>query len=82
MITFTVNEQAADYILKALAQRPFGEVADLMNDLVQQARAQQEALAAAALGQQGAAQRQQVVPISEAAYRAAAEHPQRVKELS
>jgi len=40
-IVFTVNEAAADYILKSLALRPFGEVADLVNDLVRQAQAQQ-----------------------------------------
>ena len=41
MFTFTVTEQAADYILKVLAQRPFAEVVDLMNDLVRQLQTQQ-----------------------------------------
>jgi len=41
LFTFTVTEQAADYILKTLAQRPFAEVVDLMNDLVRQLQTQQ-----------------------------------------
>ena len=47
MIQLQVNEHAADYILKMLAQRPFAEVAELMNDLVQQVQRQQHVQAQA-----------------------------------
>jgi len=39
MITWTINEQTADYILKCLHQRPYAEVAQLIPDLVNQANA-------------------------------------------
>ena len=38
MITWTINEQTADYILKCLQQRPFVEVHQLLADLVQQSQ--------------------------------------------
>ena len=37
MITWNLNEQAADYILKCLQQRPYAEVAQLIPELVNQA---------------------------------------------
>ena len=37
MIHWYINEQQADYVIKCLAQRPFGEVNALINDLYAQA---------------------------------------------
>ena len=42
MITWTVNEQTADYILKCLHQRPYAEVAQLIPELVNQANVKPE----------------------------------------
>ena len=43
MITWTVTEQQADLILNALGHRPFIEVNGLINDLLKQGQAQQQA---------------------------------------
>lgn len=42
MIIWKLNEQQADYIVKVLAQRPFAEVNELLQDLVRQANASKE----------------------------------------
>lgn len=39
MVNWSLNEQQADYIVKVLAQRPFAEVNELLQDLVRQANA-------------------------------------------
>jgi hypothetical protein len=42
MIHWYINEQQADYVFKCLAQRPFGEVNALINDLYAQANPPKE----------------------------------------
>ena len=37
MIVWKLSEQQADYIMKVLATRPYGEVAQLVQELVNQA---------------------------------------------
>jgi hypothetical protein len=43
MITWTLSEQQADTVLNALAQRPFAEVTNLIQELLKQANAQRQA---------------------------------------
>jgi hypothetical protein len=43
MITWTLSEQQADVVLNALAQRPFAEVTNLIQEMLKQANAQRQA---------------------------------------
>jgi len=41
-MNFTLSDQQTDQVLNALAQRPYAEVAPLINELVKQVQAQKQ----------------------------------------